>query len=521
MQKIQWMPTSIRARLVFLIVVASLLVGLVGGIGFFGTRSGDMATSDMYNRGVRSVAIMGDLRDAFGAMARFEMDMIVNFESPPLTDQAKAQWIKAHTRTLEHARALVTVDDRLDTHDLIAALLMGIASYKAGLDQFVPKLERGEVLSAGVGNQLMLEHRAGFQAAAAAVDKLQMLVQEEAVLLLEQSTARTRWLMFLAGSVAVIGLALTLLIGVVMIRAVQVQIGVASQLTAGIAAGDLRRPEGAMRRPSGEIGGLMNSLDEMQSALRELVSGVKQEAGSIAAASVQIAEGSRELSYRTEQSAANLQTMTITLVELDASAAQSFSSASQSMALAKGVADQAQAAAQAASAAANSMESIQVNARKISDITNVMDAIAFQTNMLALNAAVEAAHAGEQGKGFGVVAHEIQTLARRSASAAKDIKALLEVSLSTVESGVDAVSAVAKAVGDIAGATSEMALATAELANHTSAQLQRIGGISNGTRNVEDNTLQNSALAEQSTAAADSLKEQASRLNQLAEVFLV
>jgi methyl-accepting chemotaxis protein len=480
MKLTQWVPTSIRARLVFLIVVAALLVTLVGAIGLYGTRAGNIATSNMYDRGVRSVATMGDLRDAFGGMARFEMDLIVNFESPPLTDQAKAQWIKAHARTLEHARALAAADARADGQALIADLLKGIASYKSGLDQFIPKLERGEVLSASVGNQLMLEHRTGFQAAAAAVDKLQLLVQEEAVILREQSTTRTRWLMLLAGGVALMGLALTLTVGVVMIRAVQAQTGIACQLTESIAAGDLRLPEVTIHRPSGEIGSLMNSLDEMQSALRELVSGVKQEAGSMAAASVQIAEGSRELSSRTEQSATNLQNMTVTLGELDASAAQSVTSASQSKALAQGAADQAQAAAQAASVAASSMQSIQDNARKISEITNVMDAIAFQTNMLALNAAVEAAHAGEQGKGFGVVAHEIQTLARRSSSAAKDIKALLEASHATVHSGANAVSAVAKAVGGIALATEEMAVATAELAGYTFAQLHQIAGISQG-----------------------------------------
>lgn len=513
------LPTTIRARLLLLLVMTASMVGVIGGVGWFGIQSGNRAIAALNDEGVVAVSTMGDLRDAFGKLARFEMDMLVNFESPPLTDEAKAQWLLAYEATVSKAQALRERFPDAQAIEELDALLAGVASYKKGVDELIPKLERGEILSAGVGNQLMIEHRAGFLAASAAVADLQQLVQARAADRLASATTRSHRLILLSIGVAGLGTLAVVLTGLVIVRSIRVQVARAARMTARISNGDLTAKTSEITSGRDEIGELMRNLDSMRLELHALVAGVQDGASSISNASAEISHGSLELSRRTEQSATDLQSMSSVAQELDTFATQSAISTAQSVRLSQSVADRAKAAAAAASHAASCIRLIEANAKKISEITNVMDMIAFQTNMLAINAAVEAAHAGEHGRGFGVVAQEIQTLAKRSATAANDIKVLLKESTGNVVSGVSAVGAADQAVSAITAATDQMSEQTTQLLSQTEALAERIAQVRERVERVEDVTLQNSALSEESSAAAASLKEQVQRLNQLVDVF--
>ncbi len=165
------------------------------------------------------------------------------------------------------------------------------------------------------------------------------------------------------------------------------------------------------------------------------------------------------------------------------------------------------------------MDEINASSRKIADIIGVIDGIAFQTNILALNAAVEAARAGEQGRGFAVVATEVRNLAQRSAEAAKEIKALIGVSVDRVENGSRLVSAAGTTMSEIVGSVQRVSNIIAEITAGASEQSDGIGQVNVAVGHLDQMTQQNAALVEQSAAAAQSLREQAARLSQVVGSF--
>ena len=169
----------------------------------------------------------------------------------------------------------------------------------------------------------------------------------------------------------------------------------------------------------------------------------------------------------------------------------------------------------------SSMEHITASSRKIGDIIQVIDGIAFQTNILALNAAVEAARAGEQGRGFAVVAGEVRSLAQRSAEAAKEIKGLITASVQSVETGSQQVALAGQSMGEIVDGVRRVSDLIGEITASTTEQRDGISQVNQAVANLDQMTQQNAALVEQASAAAASMSEQAQRLAQVVSVFNV
>jgi methyl-accepting chemotaxis protein len=167
------------------------------------------------------------------------------------------------------------------------------------------------------------------------------------------------------------------------------------------------------------------------------------------------------------------------------------------------------------------MEHITESSRKIADIVGVVDGIAFQTNILALNASVEAARAGEQGRGFAVVADEVRSLAQRSATAAREIKSLIAQSVEEVEGGAVQVGQAGKAMDDIVAQVGRVNTLVGEIASASHEQSQGIGQVGDAVSQLDHVTQQNAALVEESAAAAESLKVQAARLEELMGAFTI
>ncbi len=193
-----------------------------------------------------------------------------------------------------------------------------------------------------------------------------------------------------------------------------------------VAHGDLAAPVPA--RP-GDSDSVIAAVSQMRLALTKTVGGVRQSADAVASASTQIAHGNLDLSNRTEQQASALQQASASMRELGAVVNQNVDSARQANQLALSASGVAVNGGEVVRRVVDTMKDINASSRRISDITGVIDSIAFQTNILALNAAVEAARAGEHGRGFAVVASEVRGLAQRSAEAAREIKALISASV--------------------------------------------------------------------------------------------
>src|SRR5881392_671964 len=257
----------------------------------------------------------------------------------------------------------------------------------------------------------------------------------------------------------------------------------------------------------------------MQAALRHMVGQVRTSTDSISNASAEIATGNQDLSARTEQTAANLQQAASSMEQLTGTVRQSADSARQANQLATSAAEVAARGGQLVEEVVSTMDEINASSKKISDIIGVIDGIAFQTNILALNAAVEAARAGEQGRGFAVVAGEVRNLAQRSAEAAKEIKALIGASVDKVESGARLVADAGKTMQEIVGSVQRVTDIIGEITAASSEQSDGIGQVSTSVTQLDQMTQQNAALVEESTAAAESLKEQAVRLAKVVGTF--
>ncbi len=284
-----------------------------------------------------------------------------------------------------------------------------------------------------------------------------------------------------------------------------------------ISAGNLARPIAVYGK--NEISAIFASLKKMQTSLRATVTDVRQGSYAMHTGISEIAAGNNDLSARTEQQAASLAQTAASMEELTATVGQNADNARQASSLAQGAAETARKGGQQASNVASTMHEIATSSQKIGDIISVIDGIAFQTNILALNAAVEAARAGEQGRGFAVVAGEVRNLASRSAQAAKEIKGLIEDSVSRVQQGSTLVDTSAQTMMEIVRSVTQVNDIMGEIASASDEQRRGIEQVALAVSQMDQVTQQNASLVEEAAAATDQLAHQADSLTSLVAVF--
>jgi methyl-accepting chemotaxis protein len=269
----------------------------------------------------------------------------------------------------------------------------------------------------------------------------------------------------------------------------------------------------------GSLGRLATSINETIERLSDTIETLKATASDVAASAQEITSGANDLSNRTEQQASSLEETAATTEQLAASVKASAQSSRQAVQLAGESRQVAQSGGAIVQDAVGAMSRIENASKKISDITSVIDEIAFQTNLLALNAAVEAARAGEAGKGFAVVASEVRTLAQRSSEAAKEITGLIAASATEVDQGVSLVRSAGEALGKIVSASDRVSNTIEEIASASNEQANGIDEMSQAVAHMDEMTQQNAALAEESAASATSLSEKVGRLDDLIASF--
>ncbi|AKP90911.1 MULTISPECIES: methyl-accepting chemotaxis protein [Achromobacter] len=286
-----------------------------------------------------------------------------------------------------------------------------------------------------------------------------------------------------------------------------------------IAAGDLTSRVEV--RSHNEIGQLFAALKRMQESLTRTVATVRRGVDEITVGSREISAGNTDLSSRTEEQAASLEETAASMEELASTVKQNADNARQANQLAASASDVAERGGSAVAEVVNTMQGISASSRKISEIVSVIDGIAFQTNILALNAAVEAARAGEQGKGFAVVAGEVRSLAQRSAQAAKEIKGLIEDSVTKVGAGSQQVERAGATMQEIVASVKRVTDIMGEISAASEEQSSGIDQVNRAVSQMDEVTQQNAALVEEAAAAAGSLQEQAHRLAEAVAVFKI
>jgi len=255
--------------------------------------------------------------------------------------------------------------------------------------------------------------------------------------------------------------------------------------------------------------------DKIQRMLQE----VKQGSVAINNAANEIASGNNELSVRTEEQASSLEETASSMEEMTSVVKQNADNAREANQLANGAREQAEKGGEVVGNTVRAMGEINTASKKIADIIGVIDEIAFQTNLLALNAAVEAARAGEQGRGFAVVAGEVRNLAQRSATAAREIKDLIEDSVSKVQQGSELADASGRTLSEIVKSVQKVTDIVAEIASASQEQASGIDQVNKAVMQMDEMTQQNAALVEQAAAASQSMSEQADGLLQQVSFF--
>jgi methyl-accepting chemotaxis protein len=316
-----------------------------------------------------------------------------------------------------------------------------------------------------------------------------------------QSGARTQILaVWIAGTMS---LALAVCFVRTMIARLTEPLKEGIRIARAIAVGDLS----AARKVEGddETAQLLNALCSMTGSLRQIVGKVRRSSDRIHAASADVANGNRDLSERTEKAAGNIQRTASSVEQITSAVRHSAGNANRANQLAAVASDTARKGGEAIGEVVTTMGQIESSSRQISEIIGVIDSIAFQTNILALNAAVEAARAGVQGRGFAVVAEEVRALARRSAGAAREIRALIHASVDKVKSGSRLVVDAGETMREIVQQVGRVSELIAEIDAAAVSQATEIGQLHEAVAGLDQMTRQNVSLVEQSFAASESM----------------
>ncbi|GKW24136.1 methyl-accepting chemotaxis protein [Pectobacterium carotovorum subsp. carotovorum] len=323
-------------------------------------------------------------------------------------------------------------------------------------------------------------------------------------------------LMVLATIIIISALA-GLIIASLITRSVTQPLQEALVVAENVAKGDLTSEIYTDRKD--ETGQLLSALNNMNGSLRQIVSQVRDGAETISSAASQIAAGNQDLSARTEEQASSLEETASSMEQLTSTIRNTADNTTQATDLAASASATVKKSGAMMETVTQEMRGIRDSSQRMAEIIGVIDGIAFQTNILALNAAVEAARAGEQGRGFAVVASEVRALAQRSATAAKEIKELIDDSFKKVQDGMGLVEETGVTMNSLVTNVQGVTGIISEIAQASREQSDGINQINLAVGQIDTTTQQNAALVEESAAAALSLQDQANSLARTVSVF--
>ncbi|MGK5035358.1 methyl-accepting chemotaxis protein [Janthinobacterium sp. LB3P118] len=506
---------TIKMRLIATMSVLGLLIAVLGCMSIISLKSANNSLNEVFSNQLASTQAIGESQIALGR-ARFTLDRVMVHPDAP---DAK--------ETLARAEQFLEVSNK--AWKVYLNLPQGVEEKRLsddmdknrndflnnGLLLLAKTLREGNIAQA---DSLMMK---GLVPLYAKLDQAsEALTQHQATLaaaLYAQSQASFRTQVTMAIIGMVVGALLTIISSILLLRAIFAPLDQALRHFGAISDGNLANDIVITRND--EMGALLGGLKQMQERLSNTVRGVRDGSGAIATASNEIASGNLDLSSRTEQQASSLEETASSLEELTSTVKQNSDNARQANQLAVSASDVAVKGGALVAQVVDTMGTISESSKKIADIIGVIDGIAFQTNILALNAAVEAARAGEQGRGFAVVATEVRNLAHRSASAAKDIKVLIEASVQNVGAGSALVSQTGTTMDEIVSSIRRVTDIMGEISAAGHEQELGIGQINQAVAEMDTVTQQNAALVEEAAAASESMQEQAAALAEMVSIF--
>ncbi|MRW90226.1 PAS domain-containing protein [Duganella sp. FT80W] len=377
------------------------------------------------------------------------------------------------------------------------------------------RIKNGQVIQPGVGTLLSrLSHTSlGFRiwAATSLVNVLQVIVCGAALL---NGTNAHNYGIFAA---TFLGLLINVFLWYTLRVSVLQPLERALHGARAIAAGDLSSSFDT--EATDEVGQLLRALQQMNSNLIATIRDVRVNVETMAVATRQIAAGNADLSGRTEAQAASLEETASSVEQFSSTVKQNADNSAQANKLAQNASNVALQGGEIVADVIATMDEINNSSRKIVDIIGLIEGIAFQTNILALNAAVEAARAGEQGRGFAVVAGEVRNLAQRSATAAKDIKNLIDVSVGKVSAGMAQVDRAGATMKEVVASVQQVTAIMKEISVASHEQSIGVDQVNSAIAHMDQVTQQNAQLVEEAAAATASLALEAGGLTQAVSLF--
>jgi methyl-accepting chemotaxis protein-1 (serine sensor receptor) len=514
--------TTIGARLWFLIVVTNILLLIVGAVGMIGMSRSNDATREIYEHQLTAAMHLAEARSN-QLLVRVLLDQ-ATLAKDPADARARANTAQGFAKSSEAAwKAYLALprapEEASMTQDVTAKR---DALFSQGVAPMIAALNAGDreaMMTAVLETIPKLD--IAFTAASANLNRAQVAGARRVY---EASQQRYSMLLALSAVVLVAGLAFSTVVAWRLRRSIVRPLDFAIARFERMAGGDLSgkgSDDGVMadERARSETSRMLGMLARMQSSLVAMVGQVSGGADSIAAASRQIAGGNADLSQRTEQQAASLEQTASSMEELTGTVRQNADSAREAATLANEATTLAERGSEAVALVVHTMQSIDASSGKIVDIIDVIEKIAFQTNILALNAAVEAARAGEHGRGFAVVAGDVRDLAQRCAGASKEIRGLIGKSVANVREGTGMVDDAGRAMQDIVDAVRRVGALIHDISAASDEQSNGIEQVNLAVSHMDGMTQQNAALVEQAAAAAASLQDQAQRLMALMSTF--
>ncbi|XHS79829.1 methyl-accepting chemotaxis protein [Burkholderiaceae bacterium UC74_6] len=495
---------------------AVLVLALVLGL-FSINRIGKVneSTTDMATNWLPALRALSDYQVAMSAIRRAEARFVMSADPEKYTPQIKRVddlKLKAQAAWKRYAATVNTDEERRYQTAIEAAQ----AEYFGNVGQLLA-LQHADVNFDSAARTQYDKGLAPFNVIADALaqdTEFQAKGGDIAYQDSQTAFAQTRWAVI---SLLILAIAIGTTFALLITRSITLPIATAVTVAETVASGDLT--SNVRIESNDETGQLLGALERMNGSLVNIVTQVRNSSDSIAHGSAEIATGNADLSQRTEEQASNLQQTAASMEELTATVNQNADTARQAAQLAGSASAAAVQGGRVVEQVVSTMGEITDSSRKIVDIIGVIDGIAFQTNILALNAAVEAARAGEQGRGFAVVAGEVRTLAQRSASAAKEIKALIGDSVEKVDNGSRLVHEAGASMSEIVTQVKRVNDLISEISAASVEQSSGIGQVGDAVNQLDQVTQQNAALVEESAAAAESLKHQAANLAQIVATF--
>jgi methyl-accepting chemotaxis protein len=496
--------------------IVLLLLAAIGGIGLLQASRIFSGTQAIGGNWLPSVQTLGDLRNVAQDVRRTSLRMLLSSdasEKASLREQ-HAQMITQFGTTLDAYSKLVSSSDE---HRLFDSISSAWSHYLDDDKQIVALASTADGGSDADRSALSGKSAVSFSDVMDPIHQAVTLNHDGSSA--DVAAAKVAYQSALAWTIGliVVAIAFGATIALFITRSITTPIASAVHVAETVARGDLTARIEV--HGSDETSQLLGALRHMNERLVDLVGRVRTGSEGIATAASQIAAGNTDLSQRTEEQAASLEETAASMEELTATVKQNADNATQGNTLAAQASQTATRGGEVVGRVVDTMREIATSSEQVAQIISVIEGIAFQTNILALNAAVEAARAGEQGRGFAVVAGEVRTLAQRSATAAREIKELITVSVDRVNNGTALVDDAGRTMGEIVQSVKRVADLMNEISAASGEQRTGIEQVNQAVTQMDEVTQQNAALVEEASAAAQSMSSQAAALRELVSVF--